>query len=86
MNIDQVNIFQKRLFLLSIDRVPVLKDGNFQLYESRAITRYLNDKFTSGNPLIPNTPEGRGLFEQWASLEQGTLNPKITTIGKCYSY
>ena len=61
-------------------KVPVITDGNVHIYESRAICRYVNDRFKTGNPLIPNTLEGKALFDQWASLEQGTFNPKIAAI------
>jgi len=58
--------------------IPALEDGAFSLYESRAITRYVND--TRGNKLTPSDPQARALMEQWISLEQGTFNPEISGI------
>lgn len=45
-------------------------DNGFLLYESRAIGRYIAEKYANqGAPLIPGTLKGRALFEQAASIE-----------------
>ena len=59
-------------------QVPALEDGDFSLYESRAIARYVND--TRGGKLTPVDPKKRALMEQWISLEQGTITPEFATI------
>lgn len=48
-------------------QVPALEDDGFQIYESRAIARYVNDK-ARGN-LIPRDVAGRARMEQWISIE-----------------
>lgn len=58
--------------------IPALQDGDFIVYESRAIARYVNDKF--GAKLTPKDLKAKGLMEQWISLEQGTITPEISGI------
>lgn len=48
-------------------QVPALEDGEFSLYESRAICRYLNDKVDGA--LVPRDLRGRARMEQWISVE-----------------
>jgi glutathione S-transferase len=48
-------------------KIPALQDGDFALYESRAICRYINDKVNG--PLIPRDARDRGRMEQWISIE-----------------
>jgi glutathione S-transferase len=58
--------------------VPVLEDGDFVLYESRAICRYVNEKLP-GPSLVPATVEGRARMEQFISIEQSHLSGAILT-------
>ena len=58
--------------------MPALEDGDFKLYESRAIARYVNE--TRGGKLTPSDPKKRAVMEQWISLEQGTITPEFATI------
>lgn len=65
-------------------KVPVATDGDFTLYESRAICRYLVDKYAD-EPTIKLTPPStdikkRAVFEQWMSLEATTYTPEVTTL------
>jgi glutathione S-transferase len=48
-------------------QVPALQDGDFELYESRAICRYINDK--AGGALLPRDLRERARVEQWISVE-----------------
>jgi glutathione S-transferase len=48
-------------------QVPALKDGDFELYESRAMCRYINDKV--GGALVPSDLKDRAKMEQWISVE-----------------
>jgi glutathione S-transferase len=48
-------------------QVPALQDGDFELYESRAMCRYVNDK-ASGS-LVPRDVRDRARAEQWISVE-----------------
>ena len=44
--------------------VPTLKDGDFILWESNSIMRYLNVKYGGGR-LLPATPEGMANANRW---------------------
>lgn len=53
-------------------QVPALQDGNFALYESRAMCRYLNDKVNG--PLVPSDLRDRARVEQWISIETSNFS------------
>lgn len=60
--------------------IPVFEDDDgFQIYESRAIIRYLDAKL-SGPSLTPSDLKARGQMEQWISVEQSYLSPQIMKI------
>jgi len=60
--------------------VPVFEDDDgFQIYESRAIIRYLDRKL-SGPSLTPTDLHELGRMEQWISVEQSYVTPQIMTI------
>lgn len=44
--------------------VPVIRDGDFVLWESNAIIRYLANRF-GGEPLYPADPQPRARIDQW---------------------
>ena len=44
-------------------------DDGVQLFESRAIARYLINKYGKDSGLIPSDPKANALFEQAASIE-----------------
>ncbi|KAF9476209.1 thioredoxin-like protein [Pholiota conissans] len=51
-------------------QIPVLDDDGFLLYESRAIGRYIAEKYANHGPaLIPTNLKAKALFEQAASVE-----------------
>ena len=54
--------------------VPVIQDGEFVMWESNAICRYLANKHSRNN-LLPGDPEARGLVEQWMDWQATELNP-----------
>jgi glutathione S-transferase len=54
-------------------QIPVLVDGDFELYESRAICRYINEK--TGGRLVPGDLQGRARMEQWISIETSNFTP-----------
>ncbi|KAH8824633.1 glutathione S-transferase [Flagelloscypha sp. PMI_526] len=57
-------------------QVPYIDDDGFILYESRAITRYICDKYPNqGNNLIPTELKAKALFEQAASNESFNFDP-----------
>jgi glutathione S-transferase len=55
-------------------QVPAIEDGDFRVYESRAILRYL-DETLPGPALSPRDPKGRALMEQWISVETSNFTP-----------
>jgi glutathione S-transferase len=59
--------------------IPLLEDGSFTLYESRAIMRYLDDALP-GPKLTPSEPQLRALMEQWISIETSYLSPPVSEI------
>ncbi|KAJ7096858.1 glutathione S-transferase [Mycena epipterygia] len=64
-------------------QVPMLDDDGFVLYESRAICRYLAEKYAGqGTPLIPTGLKEKALFEQAASVELANFLPSVENVGK----
>lgn len=60
-------------------QIPVLDDGDFRMYESRAIARYL-DQTLSGTQLTPGDAKGRAQMEQWISVETTNFTPHAMKI------
>jgi glutathione S-transferase len=54
--------------------VPVIEDGDFVLWESNAICRYLAARDPRGT-LLPKDPQPRALVEQWMDWQAAELNP-----------
>lgn len=54
-------------------QVPSIDDDGFQLYESRAIARYLDAK--TGGALTPTGLQDRARMEQWISVEVENFSP-----------
>ncbi len=48
-------------------RIPALDDAGFEMFESRAMARYINEK--AGGKLVPGDIQGRARMEQWISIE-----------------
>ncbi|OAY57335.1 glutathione S-transferase F9 [Manihot esculenta] len=58
--------------------LPVIQDGDYILYESRAIMRYYAEKYKSqGTDLLGKNVEERGLVEQWLEVEAQNYHPPI---------
>ena len=53
--------------------VPVLKDGDFVLWESNSIIRYLAARY-SGEHLYPTDPLARARVDQWMDWQATDLN------------
>ncbi|KAI9091091.1 hypothetical protein K1719_028361 [Acacia pycnantha] len=63
-------------------QLPLVQDGDYTLYESRAIIRYYAEKYKSqGTDLLGKTIEDRGLVEQWLEVEAQHFHPPIYNLG-----
>jgi len=54
-------------------QVPALDDAGFELYEARAMARYIDGK--AGGSLTPKDAQARALMEQWISIETENFMP-----------
>jgi len=63
-------------------KIPVLFDGDFHLYESGAIIRYVDGLPSSAPSLIPTDAKARAVMEQWVSVEPSYLQPPVFEIRK----
>ncbi|KAJ7107347.1 glutathione S-transferase [Mycena epipterygia] len=62
-------------------QIPVIDDDGFILYESRAICRYLAEKYADqGTPLIPTSLKEKAIFEQAASIELTSFFPQVVKV------
>jgi glutathione S-transferase len=59
--------------------VPTLQDGDFILWESNSIMRYLNEKYGDSR-LLPGTPEARAGANRWMDWQLSVLNPAIVPL------
>lgn len=67
--------------LCSPGDAAIQDDEGYILYESRAIGRYIAEKYANqGTPLIPKDLKAKGLFEQAASVEQANFDPFASKI------
>jgi glutathione S-transferase len=56
-------------------QVPALEDDGLELYESRAICRYINEK--ANGTLIPRDLKARAHMEQWISVESSNFTDPV---------
>jgi glutathione S-transferase len=64
------------LALHPFERVPILKHGDFTVYETAAIVAYIDDVFAA-NPLTPADPQRRARMNQWISAVSGYYYPYL---------
>jgi glutathione S-transferase len=57
-------------------KVPVLVDGDFSLWESRAINAYL----AAGSPLYPDDRRRRAIIDQWCYWQAIHLGPAMHRV------
>ncbi|XP_050379404.1 glutathione S-transferase F11-like [Argentina anserina] len=62
-------------------QVPAIEDGNFKLFESRAIVRYYAAKYAARGPnLLGKTLEEKALVDQWLEVESHNFNDLVFTV------
>ena len=60
-------------------RVPTIRDGDFVLYESNTIVRYLASR-ERRHDLLPDSPRARADAERWMDWATSTLAAPMTTL------
>jgi glutathione S-transferase len=69
------------LKLQPFGQVPVLQDGDIAIFESRAIVRYLSEKYAGqGTLLLGKTVKDKALVSQWLEVESQNYNPAASQI------
>ena len=56
-------------------RVPTLVDGEFVLWESNSVMRYLCLAYGQGSPIYPAAPQQRAAVDRWLDWTLSTLQP-----------
>ncbi|KAJ7092522.1 glutathione S-transferase [Mycena crocata] len=75
---NKANTKPEFLVMQPFGEVPVIDDNGFMLYESRAICRYLAEKYAEQGPrLLPTDLRGKAVFEQAASVEFANFYPHV---------
>ncbi|CAH8358691.1 unnamed protein product [Eruca vesicaria subsp. sativa] len=78
VHIDLDTLEQKKpehLLRQPFGQVPAIEDGNFKLFESRAIARYYATKHSDqGTNLLGKSLEHRAIVDQWTDVEVGYFN------------
>lgn len=56
-------------------RVPTLVDGDYALWESNSVMRYLCMAYGAGSSIYPVEPQARGGVDRWLDWTLSTLQP-----------
>ena len=56
-------------------RMPTLKDGDYVLWESNSIMRYLNLAYGKASPIYPQDAKGRAAVDRWLDWTLSSLQP-----------
>jgi len=70
--VDSPEIKQRHPF----QKIPVLRHGDFELYETFAVTRYLDEAFP-GPALQPSDAKARARMTQWISVHNSYCYPTL---------
>jgi glutathione S-transferase len=60
--------------------VPTLQEGDFSLWESNAILRYLGQVHAAGSPLWPEQARARATIDHWMDAQQTLLNRPMSAV------
>jgi glutathione S-transferase len=60
--------------------VPTLQEGDFILWESNAILRYLGEVHVSGSALWPADPRVRANIDRWMDAQQTVFNRPMSAV------
>lgn len=60
--------------------VPTLQEGDFTLWESNAILRYLGEAHASGSALWPAEPRVRANIDHWMDAQHTVLGRPMTAV------
>ncbi|KAJ0693290.1 putative glutathione transferase [Helianthus annuus] len=75
------NLTPEYLQLQPFGSLPVIQDGDYTLFESRAIIRYYAEKYkTQGTDLLGKTLEDQGLVNQWLEVEAHNYHPPLINL------
>jgi glutathione S-transferase len=56
-------------------RVPTMVDGDFVLWESNSVMRYLAMAYGPGSPIYPQAPKRRAAVDRWLDWTLSTMQP-----------
>jgi glutathione S-transferase len=56
-------------------RVPTLVDGDYVLWESNSVMRYLCMEYGNGTPIYPQSPKRRAAVDRWLDWTLSTMQP-----------
>ena len=65
-------------------KIPALHEDDFHVYESRAMTRYVAEKFDKTGKLYPADARKRAVIEQWISVETSYYNAAEKLVGELF--
>ena len=60
-------------------QIPALEDGDYTIFESRAIARYIASK-EKAEELYPTDLKARGTVESWLSVNQSNSGPIVDVV------
>ena len=60
--------------------VPTLQEGDFTLWESNVILRYLHAAYAPDSPLFPKEVHARANVDRWMDAQQTTFNRPMSQV------